>query len=77
MVSMEERESASYKEKYIFLHLYDRITAAQESLAFEAKEKEIQSALTDAIPCSVAQPLERGYKNYYFIIQGEISWTTS
>lgn len=49
MVSMEERESASYKEKYIFLHLYDRITAAQESLAFEAKEKEIQSALTDAM----------------------------
>lgn len=49
MVSMEERESASYKEKYIFLHLYDRITAAQENLAFEAQEKEIQSTLTDAM----------------------------
>ena len=30
-----------------------------------------------SIPCSVAQPLERGYKNYYSIIQGEGKMTTS
>ena len=29
-----------------------------------------------SIPCSVAQPLERGYKNYYSIIQGGI-WLIS
>lgn len=49
MASMDERESASYKEKYVFLRLYDRITAAKENLAFEAQEREIQSVLTDAM----------------------------